>query len=255
MEKHVARLNTSDGAENQIFCLSEWTRAKEDGEDEFDITLTILLASGDVYGLELASQEMADLSKKLRLDVAAWAREAFTSHGRVQQGQHAFTLDQKSCGTELTWRRSEGQSKAKVKIGSFALAQLGDGARAAVMDTMLAQKEEEAESKKKLEERHDKLLADLQKAKSMLDEFASEKAKLEEELYGRFLPILQAKQDKIAELERGGGRRAGSDDGRESDDYGSCTDVDDEDHQNGEKSKRARLSDCSLNDSQNFLGI
>jgi hypothetical protein len=88
-------------------------------------------------------------------------------------------------------------------------------------------------------------------------------------MYERFLPILQSKQDKVAELEKRLARLGGAnndmdvDSERSADDYGSGTDIDDAEEADvgskGEKSKRTRITadknDVSLNDSQNFLGI
>lgn len=77
-----------------------------------------------------------------------------------------------------------------------------------------------------------------------MNEMVSDKNKLEKDLFGQFIPILQSKHDKIQALEDEIGRlrASGSSESKEKDDdYGSDTDMDDEPVQQ--------------NDSLNILGI
>ena len=70
--------------------------------------------------------------------------------------------------------------------------------------------------------RHEELKEELRKCQKALKDMVESKEELETNFYEQFLPILQAKQDKIREL-KGMGRMEKT---KDEDSYGSSTDID-----------------------------
>ena len=150
----------------------------------------------------------------------------------------------------------------KVRVGVFKLTRVDDFSSAlrSVLDASVSGSESRDASNRDLRERLSAALSDLSEAKKALSALTAQKAEAERELYERFLPILQSKQDKIAELMGiGGGGGASAAGNEDADDYGSDTDVDEE-KGTPPRRKVPKLDDTaasqkSADDSQNFLKL
>ncbi len=221
-----------------------------------DGTISLILLCGrDAYRLRLEERQMEELGARLKIDVKGWAGEAF----KTSSPNHAFSLSKAK--RELVWKKIgeenvRGRKHAKIRIGAFQLEEMdfveGQGA---ILDAAVEACEAKDARDADRSERLSRLMEDHREARKKLTEFAEGKEKSERELYERFLPILQSKQDKIAQLMRGGG----SDRDGQVESYGSDTDVDDDDNSQT-PSKQARLdfsspSQKSADDSQNFLKL
>ena len=250
-EVFAVRLQGEEG-KAPVHARAEWT--------EGDVKLTLVTNSGKAYKLELKSSELDALGQKWRIeDVSAWADEAF----RTSSKTFAFAVSEKK--KELTWKKvGEEGNKMRVRVGTFALEETDFAeANASLLDAAVDRGAETEGKLADLTTRHNRLMADLKESRKLFDQLVKDKGELEKDLFGRFLPILHTKQDKIAELERQVKRgvastsnNSKSEEGDGDDSYGSDTDVDEEPAATPDKRPRldeSTTSQKSLDDSQNFL--
>jgi len=269
-EVFIHKLNKSGSKDHQdssLFCRSNWV--------EENLYFTVLEGSTAWTGqLEKDTFEALTVKSSGRLgDVNSLAREAFGGFN----DRFAFAID--SEGKKLVWKKVS--EKAKIRIAEIEVTMVNyqdtqQEMMEYLMDSNKNLKKENEAGKKGLEN----LSRDLNKAKAMLVKFEQGKNEIEQKLYGQFLPILNSKKKKIAELERGiirSGKNENisvSDEGdQDVSEYGSNTDHDDDDVDDvvtkedesakGEKTKRKRscnaeeappkLSKMELDDSLDIL--
>eukprot|EP00090_Calanus_glacialis_P036607 TRINITY_DN6256_c0_g1_i1.p1 TRINITY_DN6256_c0_g1~~TRINITY_DN6256_c0_g1_i1.p1 ORF type:complete len:246 (-),score=84.71 TRINITY_DN6256_c0_g1_i1:29-766(-) len=187
-----------------------------------DLFLTIL-AGTEAWAGTLEHQVFKDIDTRTGGALGdSWqmAKEAF---GGTETSKYDIAIDNK----KLIWRKVGG--KAKIKITEIELKPVSFLDTQNELFGQLIESNNELKTKNKdFKRRQDNLVRDLKKSKNMLVEMEKEKSGIEDKLYERFLPILNAKKEKICDLEKNGGMRASvhalSDD--EGDDYGSATDED-----------------------------
>ncbi len=239
--------------------------------EEGDIS-ALVVRGREAYRLHLAEAELKELGRRLGIgDIGAWAEEAF----QRSSSSHVFSIaegkkNKNKKNKELVWRRvgeaGEDQKarKMKLRVGSFALEEVDfEEGQKEVLDAAVDLLEARDRRVADLAERQSKLMGDVRDARRKVAEFSEGKEEAERQLYERFLPILQSKQDKIRQLMSE--RREGG--GGEEDSYGSGTDVDGEEGDKEEEEESAEtpskqprldssnLSQRSADDSQNFLKI
>ena len=174
------------------------------------------------------------------------AREAF---GGATQSKYDFAIENK----KMIWRKVGG--KAKIKITEIQLNPVSFlDAQNAILAQLLESNNDLKSKNKDFKRRQDNLVRDLKKAKHLLQEMEKEKSGLEDNLYERFLPILNAKKEKIRELQKYGPTSTHDMSENEEDDYGSATDEDSDEPSGvmdivleaGPSSKRSKSMDDSL---------
>jgi len=154
----VVKLNSKEeSVESPLYCHSRWLST--DG----DLHLTLMDPEGAIFSLSMTSEQMQQLTDQLRIDVAAWAKEAFVK----ASPQHVFSLSKSTHAAEMIWRRQEGSSRAKVRVGSFKAHRPEDAAaaRQQLLDALIARGEEEAEARQELADKCIRVEKDLEKAR------------------------------------------------------------------------------------------
>ena len=227
-----------------------WVKATV--KPEKSVTLLILSDSA-ARQCVLDANDFTEMATSLRLEeskVWEWAREAFD--GPDTSPDHVLTL---ASDGRLDWRR-EGNSKIKLKVASQPTSEV-DFAEASreFIGELIVQNGGLKRGMSDLTGRHNTLMGDLKECRRKMGEMARAKADAETQLYERFLPILQAKQDKIAELMMTNKTEVKEEEENgDDDDYGSGTDVDEDSATPNKKPKMdTSANSSSLDDSQNFL--
>lgn len=219
-----------------------------------DIHLTIL-GEEQAFSVSIEKDTLKEMGEKLRLkEIDEWAEEAF------KQSSRNFVFSFSVSDDQLIWRRRA--TKVKIKIGTFDVQKISHAdAQNEVFSSALSKIDE---SEAKIEE-SDKEIKDLKESlresRAKCAEFGREKSELEAKMLEQFLPLLQSKKDKIRELERrnksgkgGASQLSTQSQSQTQDDYGSGTDVDEEDGETPSK-KMKKNEEASKDDSQNFLNI
>lgn len=229
-----------------------------------DVTLTLLDATRKcAWTVVIDHDEVNQRSQEQRLEhLSEWVREAFSEGSE----KNIFRIE--SQNSTLTWKRKESEtSKIVIHIGEFpALAINPSDAQREFLDASIATISGLSQELAGLTERQDKLMTDLRASRNQMREFKEAKVNLEEQMYAQFLPILNAKQDKIDELQRmltrlraNGHDVTPTDVGEmEQDQYDSDTDVDEDDSagpSGAANLPRTRGRSASMNNSQNFLQL
>lgn len=245
---HLIKLQTDASGENFLIAKSEIS--------DTDINLTIL-DNDSAFLVNIEKDSLKESGEKMRLaEIEEWADEAFSTSSSPN---FVFSLTDET----LTWRKSGG-SKVKIKIGSFPAQKINfSDAQKQVFEAATSKIDEHTAGLQKSSEKVAKLEEALKESHEKMEEFCRDKSELETKMLEQFLPILQAKKDKLRNMRANSEKRSSQnlknsrakDDDDEDDDYGSGTDVD-EDVEEGTKSKKSKLENTdSMNDSQNFLNI
>ena len=217
---------------------------------EADIILTVLCDDQAVL-VRIEKETLKEMGEKMRLkEIESWAEEAFTTSSK----DFVFVIDDDN---ELVWRRSGGSSsKVKIKIGSFPAQtiDLGDAQRD-VFAAATSKIDSQGERIETFEKKMERMEKALKESHEKMDELCREKSELETKMLEQFLPILQAKKDKLREMRagKGAGQSQTSTQDDQEEDYGSGTDVDEE--ETPSKKRKGDDGASSMNDSQNFLNI
>ena len=210
---------------------------KVDVDEDFQLTI---LNEGRGYRVRIKGRELKDKSASL------------------YDEDNAFSLQ----NGKFIWKKenSSVKSSIKLKIGAFDCEEIAsnealNGLMLSAIREIGRLKADNEAARSKLEESEKKC----EKTAAKMKKMSEEKAKFEEELYERFLPVLNEKKMRIGFLERNPGNRRQSNDHEDDDDedgnsYGSNTDVEEGDEDEEPRNKRAK-KDESLDDSQNFLNI
>jgi len=169
-------------------------------------------------------------------DITELAKEAFSKESE----KFSFSIEE---GNKLVWKKVGGKAKikiAEIDVKSISFHDTQHDILKFLIDSNQDLKTQNTNSNLKCQG----LEQDLIKSKKMLVEFEKGKNEIETKLYEQFLPILNEKKKKIAELEKQGpSQRGESHSDIEEDDYGDLTDKDEEsdqdvlDNANGNKRK------------------
>ena len=211
------------------------------------VSLTILIEDKAIE-CTIDKEDLDNAAAKLRLDeetIWSWTREAFFNGSK----DHSFSME----GSSFVWRRSGGK-KMKIKVGSFETTETAFvPAQRRVLSALVERNAALRRDNSEVTARHNKLIDDLKESRTKMAEMVKAKEEAETQLYERFLPVLQAKQDKIVELRdmlaAGPSKKRSQEDDKDS--YGSGTDVDEE--ETPSKKMKPMNESSSLDDSQNFL--
>lgn len=169
-------------------------------------------------------------------DITELAKEAFSKESE----KFSFSIE---AGNKLVWKKVGGKAKikiAEIEVKSISFHDTQHDILKFLIDSNQDLKTQNTNSNQKCQG----LEQDLIKSKKMLVEFEKGKNEIETKLYEQFLPILNEKKKRIAELEKQGpSQRGESLSDIEEDDYGDITDKDEESDQdvldkaNGNKRK------------------
>lgn len=154
-------------------------------------------------------------------DITELAREAFSKESE----KFSFSIES---GDKLVWKKVGG--KAKIKIAEIDVTSVSFHDTQHDILKFLIDSNQDLKTQNILgSQKCQGLEQDLNKSKKMLVEFEKGKNEIETKLYEQFLPILNEKKKKIAELEKQGpSQRGESQSDIDEDDYGDLTDKDEE---------------------------
>jgi len=154
-------------------------------------------------------------------DITELAKEAFAKSSE----KFSFQIDP---GNKLVWKKVGG--KAKIKIAEIDITSVNfQDTQQEMLKFLIDANQDLKMENSRVTQKCDSLEQDLGRSKKMLVEFEKGKDEIENKLYEQFLPILNAKKRKIAELEKQGPSvKTQTQSEVDEDDYGDVTDVDEE---------------------------
>jgi len=154
-------------------------------------------------------------------DITELAKEAFAKSSE----KFSFQIDP---GNKLVWKKVGG--KAKIKIAEIDITSVNfQDTQQEILKFLIDANQDLKMENSRVTQKCDSLEQDLGRSKKMLVEFEKGKDEIENKLYEQFLPILNAKKRKIAELEKQGPSvKTQTQSEVDEDDYGDVTDVDEE---------------------------
>lgn len=195
-------------------------------------------------------------------DIKELAQEAFAKNSE----KFSFSIES---GNKLVWKKVGG--KAKIKIAEIDITSVSfHDTQHDILKFLIDSNQDLNTKNTHANQKCQGLEQDLIKSKKMLIEFEKGKNEIETKLYEQFLPILNEKKKKIAQLEKQGpSQRGQSQSEMDEDDYGDLTDKDEEsdrddadvlDEANGRKRKssdsiEAEASKASRMDLDDSLDI
>lgn len=243
---HLVKLFQEDG---EKFFQARTIAIRSEVGLRFEILLVDVLGNR-AYSALLDQGKLTEMKQVSRCDdIEDLAVKAFTSSC---QG-FIFSLDHDK--KLLAWKK--GGLKVKIRLGMIPIEE-EDVARshATIFNTAVEMNETGSKKLSDLKARSSTLMDHLKEHRKKLEEFKEAKTELEQTMYEHFIPILNAKQDKIIqltkELESSKKIRMGSDDEMETSSFEpnvhtvSSSDDDEE--------ARHVLANTSI-DSQNFLDL
>ena len=230
-----------------LYCKATWV--------EGDLFLTLMQGT-QAYSCQLEGDDFRAIDAKTggMGGSEAMAREAFAGPSED------FSVEIEA--GKLLWKKVG--ARGKLKLYGVELSELNFvDAQKDIFDHLVDKNRELQTKNRDYSKRQENLVGDLKKSRAMLKDFEKTKNEIEDRLYESFLPILNAKKAKIAELQGAKGSTKYSDE--EGDDYGSATDEDVEeaasDDSRGEKRKgseggggTSKASNTNMNDSLDLLG-
>ncbi len=172
----------------------------EISSDETDFTAQVLaidINENDAFKFEITTDGVLNqVGKKLNKkpeDVLKWAQEAFAPTGNEQ---FEFVRDKKV----VKWRKC---GKIKATLAEIPISETVDvdQAHRDLFQTQLDLAEAGRKEIAKLQENFIKAQDERKEYQITMSRMANDKANLESDLYSAFLPILNAKQEKIRELQ------------------------------------------------------
>ena len=120
-------------------------------------------------------------------------REAFSGDSEN------FSISLENENDKLVWKRIQG--KTKVMLTEIALTRISfSEAQTSFNEQLITENKDLKKTNNSLKVGHETLLRDNQMSKKMLEEFENDRKEIEDKLYARFLPILNAKKAHIQEL-------------------------------------------------------
>jgi len=159
-------------------------------------------------------------------DITQLAKEAFAQSSE----KFSFQIDRGlfPAGIKLVWKKVGG--KAKIKIAEIDITSVNfQDTQQEMLKFLIDANQDLKMENSRVTQKCDSLEQDLGRSKKMLVEFEKGKDEIENKLYEQFLPILNAKKRKIAELEKQGPSvKTQTQSEVDEDDYGDVTDVDEE---------------------------
>ena len=189
-------------------------------------------------------KEIDNKTKNTFGDSWSMAKEAFNGESK----NYEFKIENQ----KLFWRKVGG--KAKIKIAEIDLEPANHLEAQNKIVSHLVQSNTDLKTKNAdLQRRQDNLVRDIKKSKALLVDMEKEKNSIENSMYETFLPILNAKKNRIAELE--GSTHRPSVHAVSDDDYGNTTDEDSNEKEevNNKPPQYKRLK-VALDDSLDLLG-
>ena len=217
----------------------------------------ILLQDSEAFHFSVEKAMLDQLSKSLKIeDLLDWAVEAFTTTSK----NFVFLKN----GKKIVWKKAGSSDERKkksisIKLGTFDLQNMNfSDAQREIFDASVEKIQDLTKSKQELEGKVASLSENLTEYKKTMEEFREGKETLEKSLFRQFIPILESKHGKIEDLEEELVRRSGNKRAHSDDDYGSGTDVDEDEANNTSKRSRTESQSGSqslLEDSQNILNI
>lgn len=154
------------------------------------------LESNCAYSVAFSSEELKSISEgsAFKKDLPALAEVAFSPNSTPE---HKFGISE----GYLLWKKDTGT--IKVKLASFKIVPF-DGVielHKQIFEESLKKTREEMESKQFFKDNFAKLSEDRKGLLLRVHQMTEDKTKMETEFYSHFLPILNAKKDRIRELE------------------------------------------------------
>lgn len=198
---------------DNCYCQCTWN-------DDAATKVTILTSSKSWSGviddkaLDTVSKKLGgDIKKKDMLDAT---KKAFSG----ETDKYSISVDEEN--NKLLWKKIGG--KVKIKLVEIDLFPTNfEDSQKLIMERLIRDNSQLKSSNIKLLKKQECLESDLRQIQSTLEIFEKEKSELEDKLYSRFLPILNAKKDEILRLQNM------NNDPEEDVDYGGDTDVDEDD--------------------------
>ena len=134
--------------------------------------------------------------------------------------KYSISVDEEN--NKLLWKKVGG--KVKIKLVAIDLVPSNfEDTQKLFMEQLIKDNSQLKSSNIELVKKQESLENDLRQSQSTLEIFEKEKSELEDKLYSRFLPILNAKKDEILRLQNV------NNEPEEDVDYGGDTDVDEDD--------------------------
>ena len=175
-----------------VYCKCDW---KEDGDNEITVLGSSKAWSGtlDTGLLEAAAKKLGDCPLE---EVLKQAKSAFS--GNLEKYSVSVEND------KLFWKKHA--SKVKIKLAEVQLKELPDFAtvQRSFMESLIKDNQSLQRTNLDLQRRQEKLVKSVRDYQATLEIFTKEKADLEDNLYSKFLPLLNAKKEVIARLKDSG---------------------------------------------------
>ena len=234
METETTSVTIVDGS----YCKVDW---QKEGDNIITVLGPTQAWSGTLDNrlLESAAKKLGDCPLE---DAVKEAKTAFG--GNIEKYSVSVEND------KLFWKKLTRTSNGmkKLKLVEVQLQELPDIAKVqkTLMETLIKDNQGLQKTNKDLQRRNDNLRKTLRDHQATLELFTKEKNELEENLYSKFIPILNAKKEEIVRLRDSeaidnGGEELIEEDGNN---YDADTDVEEEENGVGDaSSKRLKTED------------
>ena len=179
-----------------------------DHEDDFFIAKTsqndglwscqfVDLDSNRAFGVSFNPEDLENASCQIKAkDLSALAKVAFSTE---DNREHRFSVSEDN--QQLLWKRST--KSIKIKLCSFPIQPVDSvQLHKEIFELSFKKLKEETESKDLYKSNYTKLTEDRKGLLLRVNQMTNEKKTMEAEMFQHFLPILNAKKDKIRELEQ-----------------------------------------------------
>jgi len=198
---------------DNCYCQCTWS---DDGATKLTILTSSKSWSGviDDEALDTVRNKLGgDIKKKDMIDAT---KKAFGG----ETDKYSISVDEEN--NKLLWKKVGGKVKIKLVAIDLVLTNFEDTQKI-FMEQLIKDHSQLRSSNIELVKKQESLENDLQQSQFTLEIFEKEKSELEDKLYSRFLPILNAKKDEILRLQNV------NNEPEEDVDYGGDTDVDEDD--------------------------